>query len=142
MNESMRAYRSKTRAAGGSIKSAWGAAKRNPRIPNGKKTERAKRAIAQSLRFTHDEWLPPTSRALPLYSSDPGVPLRSTPGFDAVAALRGLIGHPSGCTIIHYDEDIRKHEVTQLTSKYRRPILDVWHHSVESVDVLPRCCVC
>jgi len=45
------------------------------------KTERAKRAIAQELGVTHDEWLSPTSWALPLYSNDPGVPLRSTPGF-------------------------------------------------------------
>jgi hypothetical protein len=60
---------------------AWRGAKRNPRIPNDEKTERAERAIAQMLRFTHDEWLSPTSRALFLCSDDPGVPLRSTPGF-------------------------------------------------------------
>jgi len=44
----------------------------------GKKTERAKRVIAQTLQFTHDEALSPTSRALPfLFQSI----LRSTPGF-------------------------------------------------------------
>jgi hypothetical protein len=63
----MRAYLSKTRAAGGSIKPG---VERNPKMTKGKKTERAKRAIAQKLRFTHDEWLPPTLRALPLYSND------------------------------------------------------------------------
>ncbi|MGH9966899.1 MAG: hypothetical protein ACREBG_03565 [Pyrinomonadaceae bacterium] len=33
---------------------AWGEAKRNPRIRGDKETERAKRAIAQKLRFTLD----------------------------------------------------------------------------------------
>ena len=76
----MLAYLSKNPRSGCKHK-AWGEAKRNPRMTKGKKTERAKRAIAQKLRLTPDKVLSPTSRALPLYSNDPGVPLRFTPGF-------------------------------------------------------------
>jgi hypothetical protein len=43
---------------------AWGGAKRNPRLTTGEQAERAKRAIAQTLQFTQDEWLSPASRAL------------------------------------------------------------------------------
>jgi len=42
---------------------AWGGAERNPRMTKVKKTERAKRAIALELQFTHDHWLSPTSWA-------------------------------------------------------------------------------
>ncbi len=75
-----RAHLSKTRVAGESIK-PWDEAKRNPRLRSGEKTERAKRAIAERLRFIHHVSLSPASRALASYINDPGVPLRSTPGF-------------------------------------------------------------
>ncbi len=60
---------------------AWGGAKRNPRMKRGKRTKRAKRAVAQELQCVNDHGLSPTSRALFLCAKDPGVPLRSTPGF-------------------------------------------------------------
>jgi hypothetical protein len=59
----MPAYPSKTRAAGVSIKPGWSEAE--PQDDKSKKTERAKRAIEQKLRFTCDQWLSPTRGLLP-----------------------------------------------------------------------------
>jgi len=58
-----------------------------------KETKRAKRAIALASQFTLDKWLSPTSRALPSCFNDPGVPLRSTPGFTLAPAFAGLKGN-------------------------------------------------
>ena len=70
---------------------AWGGAKRNPRMMTGKKTERAKRVIAQTLQFTHDKALSPTSRALPSYFNYLSWGFASLhPRLYAIAALRGL----------------------------------------------------
>jgi len=110
----LRAHLSETRVAGGSIKSSTpaemlgrgpglGWSKAEPQDDEAKKTERAKRAIAQKLPSTHHQWLPPTSRALPSYSNDPGVPLRSTPGFmlsprfaGSMQLLQQLVELPKG----------------------------------------------
>jgi hypothetical protein len=91
LNKLMLAYHSKNPRSGWKHK-AWGGAERNPRMTKGKKTERAKRAIAQKLRFVR---LSPTSRALPLYSNDPGVPLRSTPGFMLSPRFAGSMANSS-----------------------------------------------
>jgi len=48
---------------------------------SGRKTERAKRAIALRLRFIDHLALSPASLAFASYDDDPGVPLRYTPGF-------------------------------------------------------------
>jgi hypothetical protein len=68
---------------------AWGEAKAEPQDEEGKKTERAKRATAQKLLSTYDEPLSPTSWALTLSPSHPGV-RSASPRLYAIAALRGL----------------------------------------------------
>src|SRR6267378_5988145 len=74
---------------------AWRGAERNPRTTIVKTPERAKRAIAQTLRFTRHKRLSPTSWALPflLEQSWGFAPLH--PRLYAIAALRGLSANSS-----------------------------------------------
>jgi hypothetical protein len=82
-------YVSKTRAAGGSIKPGVERSG-TPGMMKSKKTQRAKRAIAQSYDLLSMSGCRPTSWALGFYSNDPGVPLRSTPGFMLPPRFAGL----------------------------------------------------
>src|SRR5438876_9943489 len=61
--------------------SFWGEAKRNPRIIKGKTTERAKRPIELRCDSLIMSGCRPHRGLFSLYSNDPGVPLRFTPGF-------------------------------------------------------------
>src|ERR1700694_457381 len=67
---------------------AWGGAERNPRMTKQENQAREACDSAQAT-ITHNEWLSPTSRALPRSSTPLG--FRSAPPrLYAVAALRGL----------------------------------------------------
>ena len=59
---------------------AWGGAKRNPRLTIRNKTERAKRAIAQRCDLLMMKGVAHFAGSAVVFN-DPGVPLRSTPGF-------------------------------------------------------------